>query len=51
MIEETSDIMLACYLSNNGYPFYSGIKRSVGVAALPAVDAGFLVEFLSPVFP
>jgi len=51
IIGETSDLMYACRLTENGHPFHSGIKKTMGVATLPAGDVGILIEILNPVFP
>lgn len=51
MIGETSDLMYACRISETGKPFHSGIKKTMGVATVPAGDVEELLKILGPAFP
>lgn len=51
IIGETADLMYACRIIEIGKPFHSGIKKTVGVATLPACDVDELLRILRPVFP
>ena len=51
LIGETSDLMYACRVFETGFPIHTGIKKTMGVATLPAGDVDELLRILGPVFP